>query len=101
MSEQEINDFAKEQSVSIEKMIYTIQRLKEANYINASIKYASDKPLWYNIFSITYDGHEFLNNIRDPKVWKITKEKVSEISGVSLGIIGQVAGKYIKNQLGF
>lgn len=100
MSQKEIDDFAETQNISTKQMIYTIQRLEEAGFIKISIQYASNKPYWYHISSITYEGHQFLDNIRDPKVWKITKEKVSQITGVSLPIIGQVASAYIKSQLG-
>lgn len=100
MSQQDINEFASSQAISIEKMLYTINRLKEADYINAEIKYGDNKPYWYRIFTITYQGHEFIDDIRDSKVWKVTKEKASQISGVSLTIIGQLARNYIKNQLG-
>lgn len=100
MSQVEIDNFANRESVEIDKVLYTIKKLEEADFINAKISYASDKVYWYHISSITYKGHEFLDSIRDPAIWKSTKETASKITGVSLTILSQIATSLIKQQLG-
>lgn len=85
---------------SKDDVIYTIQKLNEAGYLNAKITYASDVVYWTFISSITWDGHVFLDNIRDDGVWKDTKEKCSSVASVSLPILAQIAWETMKFKLG-
>lgn len=98
-TENELLEFAKQREISKEELIYIIQRLKEAGFINASIQYASNKVYWFSISSITWDGHEYLDNIRDPKIWKNTKTVTSKLASVSLSIMGEVARNQIMKLL--
>lgn len=51
---------------------YTVKKLYEANMLACRV--FGD---WfsYHILDITYDGHKFLNNIRDDGIWKKQKRK--------------------------
>lgn len=77
------------------QVVYTIDKLKEANYISGKVKYANDQPMWINAGNLTYEGHKFLDNIRDDGVWKDTKAVVAKFSSVSLSIISTVASSVI------
>lgn len=98
--EGELLEFAKKHSISKDNLIYTIQRLDEAGYIKSSIQYASNKVYWFAISSITWSGHEFLDTIRDPKIWRDTKEKTSKLASVSLNILSEVASSIVVKTLG-
>ena len=85
---------------------YSIQKLIEARYLegNASLFLGStpEHPN-YNIFikSITYYGHQFLNNIRDDGTWKKTISTIgSKTKSVSIEIISQVASNILRSSLG-
>ncbi|WP_326938421.1 DUF2513 domain-containing protein [Bacillus atrophaeus] len=45
-----------------------------------------DESYEFVISSISYSGHEFLDNIRDSNIWSQTKSSISALSGVSLSI---------------
>lgn len=83
---------------SSEELIYTVEKLIEADFLNCSTSHyiGSSLPA-IRIKSITYSGHQFLDNIRDDKVWKETKSIVSKVSSVSIQIISDVASKVITN----
>jgi len=53
---------------------------------------------------LTYQGHEFLDTIRDGEVWRRTKEGAEKVGGASLGVLielGKAYGKQIfKERLG-
>lgn len=54
-----------------------------------------------NITGITFKGHEYLDNIRDPKVWKETKHTVLKtVASASLSIFSAVASKIVSSKLG-
>lgn len=100
LSEKQLHEFSDENKIDWKQLIYTIQRLNEAGYIDAKISYADNDVYWVNINNITYDGHLFLDNIRDKTVWEKTKKRLSNIASVSLPIISEVASVIIKEQLG-
>ena len=86
-----INDY------SADDITYTIMKLREAGFIDAS---GQDLVGIILIKSITYNGHQFLDNIRDDNVWDETKSIISKLSSVSLPIIQQVAINTISKFLG-
>jgi len=45
--------------------------------------------------SITHDGYEFLDAIRDEEVWQKTKGVIAKTGGWTLGVIASVATEII------
>ena len=84
------------QDYSLEDINYTCKKLNEAGYIKAK-QYIGREIV---ITEITYNGHMFLDNIRDNAIWKETKSKISKLASVSLPVIQQVASQLIAKSLG-
>ncbi len=81
------------------EILYTIEKLKEAGYINATIQFAAGHYIDGFISSITYSGHEYLDNIRDPKVWRKVKSVLAKAGATTLPLISQAAQMLIGSQL--
>ncbi len=81
---------------SQEDIDYTCKKLTEANYLHTT-KYVYGGLI---VSSMTYSGHQFLDTIRDNKIWSETKSKVSKLASVSIPIIQQVASQIISVKLG-
>ena len=77
-------------------VLYAADKLLEANYIDGIKRsfIGSDLPQ-IAIKSITWDGHLFLDNIRDDTVWGKTKEIAKNFSSMSLSLIGKIASQVI------
>jgi hypothetical protein len=93
----QIIEFGKENYYSQEELIYTIQKLKEANYIDSTLVYGDNKVSWFNRNSVTYDGHQFIDTIKDNLVWAHVKEEASKLKDVPINILAQLAKRYIEN----
>lgn len=78
---------------------YTTIMAEEAGLINAHIVSADDAFCDCFYFSLTYDGHQFLDNIRDNGVWDKTKTVLGKIGGASLNVISSVAIKIVTSLL--
>ena len=92
--------FAADKNKNKEDLEYTIIKLVEGKLITANLRYASNKlPRIYNV-NLTYQGHEYLNNIRDNKIWKNTKKVSSKLSSVSLEILKSIAINEINKVIG-
>ena len=77
-------------------LIYTADKLCEANYIKCIKSYYSSStgPLLIAT-SITFEGHQLLDNIRDDKVYSQTKTILSSFKSVSIEIFSETASKVI------
>lgn len=91
--------FANDKNKDKEDLQYTIIKLVEGNLITANLRYASNNLQIYSV-NLTYQGHEYLNNIRDNKIWKNTKKISSKLSSVSLEILKSIAINEINKVIG-
>ncbi len=92
------------QSYDRETIIYTADKLIEANYIKGELSMIVDEVHNIHLEALTWDGHHFLDNIRDDGVWKKTKNVTSKFSSISIPLLSSVASsvisKMISNELG-
>jgi hypothetical protein len=49
---------------------------------------------------LTWDGHEFLANIKNDDIWKRTKKRLAGLPSVALSVVAQIAEAEIKQKLG-
>lgn len=47
-------------------------------------------------YRISWQGHEFLDSVRDPEIWTKTKEGVAKVGSFSLGMVADLALGYAK-----
>ncbi|EUJ41960.1 DUF2513 domain-containing protein [Brochothrix campestris] len=77
------------------EIIYTLEKLKEANFVNVTFKYASNKLYSCRISSLTWDGHAFLDTIRDDTVWAKTKSATEKLTSVSLNMLSSIGSEIV------
>ncbi|MFT8848999.1 MAG: DUF2513 domain-containing protein [Leuconostoc pseudomesenteroides] len=80
---------------SPDEIIYTLKKLDEAGYINIKFTYASNSLYFLSCWGITWDGHRFLDTIRDTKVWRETKSIASKFASVPLNMMSEIAAKVL------
>ena len=93
-------DFSKVElkNYSQEELLYTADKLLEASFISGTKRKSITESLPdIRITSLTWEGHQFLDNIRDDGVWKDTKKVLSKFSSVSLSLVGSVASQVISS----
>lgn len=59
--------------------------------MNISVHWASDSVYECLVNYMTYDGHEFLNEIRDGKRWNKVKSITTAIRNYSLSAVSSIA----------
>jgi len=79
-----------------DELLYSLSKLYEANFIHAEEIRMEEGLFDIRIQELTWEGHAFLDNIRDPKVWKNVKKEISNLKSVSLPIIAKMCADYIK-----
>ena len=90
---------------SIEDTHYSIKKLEEAGFISAIVARDIDGEISVDVFGITWEGHKFLDTIRDNQVWNSTKKILSKFSSSSISFVSNVASQVLTNlinqQMGF
>jgi hypothetical protein len=51
------------------------------------------------VLGLTWKGHDFLDSIRDPAVWRKTKEGASKVGGAGFGVILELGKAYARQEL--
>ena len=92
---------------SFESITYHLDLLKDADFFTgrAAIQYPYKGLIipkaYSSIQRLTFEGHNYLNAIRDNTIWAKTKEALVSVgSSASIEIIGDVAKQKIKEVLG-
>lgn len=80
--------------------VYCILKLIEAGFIKGNVSYAANELYTLSVSSITWEGHIFLDSIRDNKIWSKTKEITQQLSSVSMTLMSSIAKDLLKNQFG-
>ena len=80
---------------SYQEAVYHLELLIENGFIKGTA--TMQMPL---LSGLTWDGHEFLDAVRDPDVWSKTKQRVSGISSVGFSFLWEIAKSEIKVKLG-
>jgi len=81
------------QDHSLEEIFYHLELLIKKGLIDGEIT------LLYIISGLTWDGHDFLDSIRDPVIWQETKEGVKKAGGFSLELLSDLAKGLIKKKI--
>lgn len=81
-----------------EQVSYTIQKLSEADLVEAHNLSDFAGHDW-RATSLTYEGHEFLDTIRDGKIWRETKRIANEAGVYTLHALMQTAKAVVKSEL--
>ena len=80
---------------SYEQLGHILRLIDQAGFVKAS----PDRrmPL---ISGLTWHGHEFLDTVRDPGIWRSTKAQASKVAGVGVELLWEIAKAEAKKALG-
>jgi hypothetical protein len=79
-----------------EEVAYHVILLVEAGFIKGDLG-GGDVAV---ISRLTWDGHEFLEDTRDPEVWAVVTNKAKALSGVGVALLWELAKAEVKKKLG-
>lgn len=85
-------------SYSKEDIQYTVEKLFEARYIRIVDITHNKQNYIVNgyVDDITWDGFNFLNNIREKSIWEATKRGAKKVGAMSVSAISMISFEIIK-----
>jgi len=93
-------DTAEEMGISdhsTEEAAYNLGLLITAGFIDGAVTIAT--PLQV-VRGLTWDGHEFLDNIRSDEIWSKTKEQFKALPSVGLKVVAAAAQALVMKHIG-
>jgi len=87
------------------EILYHLDMLKMAGFIvggstNTIVVEIDKNPTSVAVLELTWQGHELLDDIRDPEIWRKTKNRAKGLASVGVGVLWEVAKAEIKAKLG-
>lgn len=79
---------------------YTLLQLTDAGFIVGKARYGGNTLVSFSCAGLTWNGSQFIDTIRDDKVWRKTKDAVSKLSSVSLTVLSSLATAILSKLLG-
>jgi hypothetical protein len=77
---------------------YHMQMLiREVGFVRGIDVSSNDVDDWIDL-TLTWQGHEFLDAVRDPKVWAMTKEGAKKAGGSDVEFLFELAQAYVKSE---
>lgn len=76
---------------SKEDIFYSLSNLEQAGHINMLTRWADNAVCLCLIYDLTFQGHEFLDKIRDDQSWSKVKGGAAAIRNYSLDAINAIA----------
>lgn len=49
-----------------------------------------------SVYRISWAGHEFLDSVRDPEIWRKTKDGATKVGSWSLKLLGEMATGFVR-----
>lgn len=84
---------------SEDEITYCTSKLFEAGFIEAVVCPLDGRTIIVSLDDITYNGHQFLANIRSNKIWKQVKDIATDIGSDSLPSLVQIALKVVSSAI--
>ena|SRR3712207_3013464 len=50
-------------------------------------------------YRLTWQGHEFLDTVRDPEIWRKTKAGAAKVGGLGVEVLWGLAKEYVKAEV--
>jgi hypothetical protein len=74
---------------------YHLELLRDAGFFDSP----GSSPLSGGVVfrALTWEGHEFIDMVRDPEVWKRTREGASKVGGWTFGLLKDMGSAYLKH----
>lgn len=75
---------------------YHLHLLEQAGFVDVQAKVVGGMT---QVRGLTWEGHEFLDTVRDSTVWRKTKEGAAKAGGASLAVLVEIGKAVLKAEL--
>ncbi len=92
----ELTDYFKDK-YEVGTIYYHIKMIAQANFVD-DVTWSNGEP--EDISCLSWEGHQYLDSIRDDSIWQSVTEKIKPLKSIPLEMIVPIATEFIKQKLG-
>lgn len=83
-----------------ERILYHVELLEEAGLLRGQALggLGMSSPIWADL-DLTWAGHDFVDAIRDPQVWKETKKELEDAGSFTFDLVKALAKGFITKKI--
>ena len=85
--------------VETERILNHLELIEDAGFTKSTVVRMQRFRLPHDI-ELTWEGHGFLGDVREPDIWRKTKERAKGVAGVGLAFVWEIAKAEIRLKLG-
>jgi hypothetical protein len=78
------------------EVYYNMRLLANAGFLDLT---DGQPAVGFGIKGLTWQGHDFLDSVRDPEIWRRTKEGAQKAGGFTVELLSDLAKGLIKTQI--
>ena len=83
----------------LQSLVYHLDMLiDQTGFVSGTKAHTMGGKNWLDL-NLTWPGHEFLDDIRDPEIWKQTKAGAEKVGGFSIDLVGALAKGFLKKKI--
>ncbi len=82
-----------------QRILSHLKLIEEEGFVRSIVVNAGTYRLPQDI-ELTWKGHEFLNDVRDPEIWRRTKERAKGVASIGVAYMWELAKAEVKARLG-
>jgi hypothetical protein len=75
-----------------------IRLMYEAGFVSGVDCSSAGSIEWLEL-RLTWEGHDFLDSVRDPRIWEKTKATATRVGGLTADILKDLAKGFVRKQL--
>lgn len=80
------------------KALWHLKLIEEAGFIRSKPIHLHGARL-PEMIEMTWEGHDFMDSVRDPKVWEKTKQGAEAAGGFTVDLLKDLAKGFVKKQI--
>ena len=80
----------------VDDIAYAMRMIEDAGFLDLT---PSQPAVGVAFRGMSWRGHDFLDSVRDPKIWQETKDAASKAGGFTMGLLADLAKGLIKTQI--
>jgi hypothetical protein len=84
--------------IEVENILYNINLCNDARLLKGAKLSLISHTIWENL-ELTWQGHDFVDSVRDQEIWDQTKKGVGEVGSFTFDIIKNLAKGFIKKKI--
>lgn len=81
---------------TLDDVAYAVRMLEDAGFLDLT---RTQPALGVCLRGLTWRGHDFIDSVRDPEIWRKTKEGAEAAGGFTIELLSELAKGFIKTQI--